>query len=413
MDWKKIYHQVREIEQTWRSIGTTDRKVKKTIQRRFQSAMQIIQLHLDAEQQRNCRYRLHLVGQVEQIILQLQEAIAVQSSRDGSSDNEIKKSSEAKINEAIEQVKKIQEQWYVTVPGNRRVEREFWKVFRDSCDTVFDYRKQQQETFKQELQTYLDSKIQLCEQVEALSHLTGAAIKSAPMQLKKLKESWKKLRLDWDKANNNSTLWRKKIKAIEVIEERFDKACQQVDKRYHAQLANERREQLDKLKFKSAFCIELEQAETWVRLQAQQEPQTLATIQSAWAQLPKLDDPHWEATIEQRFQQACHAIVTGEQSVNTTLLSQKETLCIRMEIVAGIESPPGAAPARMAYQVARLSEAMSGGERKIVDKLVEAEEIEQVWYLSGAVPAEQTANLEQRFNRAWRAFYSRHHQTEF
>ena len=59
IDWKKIYHQVREIEQTWRSIGTTDRKVKKTIQRRFQSAMQIIQLHLDAEQQRNCRYRLH------------------------------------------------------------------------------------------------------------------------------------------------------------------------------------------------------------------------------------------------------------------------------------------------------------------------------------------------------------------
>ena len=411
IDWKKIYHLVREIEHAWRNIGTTDRKVKKTIQRRFQSAMQIVQLHLDAEQQRNCRYRLRLMGQIDQIIRQLQEAINIQASRVDVSDTEIRKISEAKINEAIEQVKKIQEQWYVTVPGNRRVEREFWKVFRDSCDTVFDYRKQQQETLKQELQTYLDSKIQLCEQVEALSQLTGEAIKSALVQLKKLRESWRNLRLDWDKANNSSTLWRKKIKAIEVIEERFDKVCQQVDKRYHAQLANERREQLDILRLKAAFCVELEQADTWVRLETQLEPQVLAMIQSAWAQLPKLEDPHWEATIEQRFQQACTAL-TGESAVKATILSHKETLCIRMEIAAGIESPPGAAQARMAYQVARLSEAMSGGERKIVDKPIEAEEVERAWYLSGAAPAEQTLVLEQRFNRAWRAFYLRHyHQT--
>jgi hypothetical protein len=406
-DWKKIYHWVREMEHAWRNIGTTDRKVKKTIQRRFQSAMQIIQLHLDEEQQRNCRYRLRLVGQVEQIIRQLQETTTIHENRVDISDTEIKKIIEAKISEAIEQVKKIQEQWYVTVPGNRRVEREFWKVFRSNCDTVFDYRKQQQETLKQELQTYLDAKIQLCEQVEALAHLSGEAIKSAIGIMKKLKENWRNIQSNWNKANNNSTLWRKKLKAIEVIEERFDQACQQVDQRYHRQLANERRQQLDLLRLKAAFCVELEQADTWVRGQAQQEPSAIATIQSAWAQLPQLEDPHWEATIAQRFQQACMAITTSEQSVDETVLNHKETLCIRMEIAAGIESPPGAAQARMAYQVARLSEAMSGGERRIVDKPIEAEEVERTWYLSGAAPAEQTSDLEQRFNRAWQAFYLR------
>jgi hypothetical protein len=407
-EWKKIYHWVREMEQAWRNIGTTDRKVKKTIQRRFQSAMQIIQLHLDEEQQRNCRYRLRLVGQVEQIIRQLQESITIQTNRVDISDTDIKKIIDTKISEAIEQVKKIQEQWYVTVPGNRRVEREFWKVFRSNCDIVFDHRKQQQETLKQELQTYLDAKIQLCEQVEALAHLSGEAIKTAIGQMKKLKENWKNLHSERDKANNNSTVWRKKLKAIEAIEERFDKACQQVDKRYHRQLASEHREQLDLLRLKAAFCVELEQSDTWVRLQVQLELSAIATIQSAWAQLPQLEDLHWETTIEQRFQQACTAITTGEQSVDKTILSHKETLCIRMEIAAGIESPPNAAQARMAYQVARLSEAMSGGERKIVDKPIEAEEVERSWYLSDAAPAEQTLDLEQRFNRAWQAFYYRH-----
>ena len=409
IDWKKIYHWVREMEHAWRSIGTTDRKVKKTLQRRFQSAMQIIQLRLDEEQQRNCRYRLRLVGQVEQIIHQLQESITIQTNRVDTSETEIKKIIETKISEAIEQVKKVQEQWYVTVPGNRRVEREFWKVFRSNCDTVFDYRKQQQETLKQELQTYLDAKIQLCQQVEALAHLKGEAIKSAIGAVKKLKESWRTIQSDWDKANSNSTLWRKKLKAIEVVEERFDKACQQVEKHYHRQLSHEHREQLDLLRFKAAFCVELEQADTWVRWQVQQEPSAMVNIQSAWAQLPQLADPHWEATIEQRFQRAYTALATGEPSVDETVLNHKETLCIRMEIAAGIESPPGAAQARMAYQVARLSEAMSGGERRIVDKPIEAEEVERTWYLSSAVPAEQTLDLEQRFNRAWQAFYCRRH----
>jgi hypothetical protein len=62
----------------------------------------------------------------------------------------------------------------------------------------------------------------------------------------------------------------------------------------------------------------------------------------------------------------------------------------------------------MAYQVARLSEAMSGGEKVIIkNKLAEAQEIERSWYLSGAVPGELADRLEQRFSRAWEAFYAR------
>jgi len=86
-------------------------------------------------------------------------------------------------------------------------------------------------------------------------------------------------------------------------------------------------------------------------------------------------------------------------------LKAKETLCVRMEILAGVESPPEGMPARLAYQVARLSAAMSDGEKKSQNKLAEVEDIERHWYLSDAVYSEQTPRLEQRFSHAREEFY--------
>ncbi|EDN72902.1 hypothetical protein BGS_1247 [Beggiatoa sp. SS] len=86
-------------------------------------------------------------------------------------------------------------------------------------------------------------------------------------------------------------------------------------------------------------------------------------------------------------------------------MTNKETLCIRIEILLGIDSPPEADQARLAYQVSRLSAAMGGEERKIVDKQTEVEEIERNWYLSAA-PSDQTARLEKRFRQICEMFYS-------
>ena len=71
-----------------------------------------------------------------------------------------------------------------------------------------------------------------------------------------------------------------------------------------------------------------------------------------------------------------------------------------MEILAGVESPPEAAGERLAYQVDRLSAAMSRGlKEQSIEPQAEAEEIEQRWYLTAA-PSEQTQELEQRFQKA-------------
>ncbi len=240
----------------------------------------------------------------------------------------------------------------------------------------------------------------MCEQVEQLINVEGEAIKEAACtQVKKFKEDWKKVKKeDWKKI----TSLHKKAKATEAVEERFERACHQVEKQFQAQLATEQRLQLDKLKHKAAFCTELEQTGTIAQFK-NPELDPVAMIKNAWAELPKLEDAD-EAAIEQRFQQAM-AATNVEQKLDKETLSIKETLCVRMEILAGVESPSEAMPARLAYQVSRLSAAMSNGEKESSNKLAEVVEIERSWYLSSAVPSEQMPRLEQRFNKACEEFY--------
>ncbi len=378
-DWKEVYQCVRETDKSWRLLGTTDRKLRKGIQERFQAALYVLEKHLDVERHKNCRYRINLMGQVDEITHILHEVINTQNPQ---------KLIDNKITETIETVKKLQEQWHVTVPGNRRIEHEFWKIFRSSCDVVFDYRKQQQERHKKTFQSYLNEKIALCEKIEILATSTGEAIKTALPQLQALKIEWKALKID---LNQLGSLHKK----VRAVEERFIKACQKVGKQYQGQLATVRREQLETLKLKSDFCVEIEQSEH------QNEPEWIVQKQTDWEAIPPLENADIDAVITQRFQQACTAT-----SPNDDVVSTKETLCIRMEILAGIDSPPEAAKTRLAYQVNRLSAAMSRGEKESPDPQMESEKIEQTWYLNGTAKNDKIASLEQRFSKACKVFFA-------
>jgi hypothetical protein len=362
--WKEIYQFCRQQEHDWKNSGPIDRKTRKTIQKRYHKALQPWKDRLKEERQRGFEYRQRLIKQVDEVAEKLAQ--------------------EADLEAAIAEVQKLQKQWYVAIPGSRQEERELWKDFRQACDKVFDHRRLQQEAVQQEFQANLAQKIALCEQVEAMANLTGEDLKAAPSQVKKLQEAFKKIGSVPKKTGD-------------AIEKRLETAHKQVEVQRQAQLVAEQRSQLDLLREKVALCTFLEKGQV--------NSDRVATIQASWETLPKLDNSNLETAIIQRFAQA---LAGGPSRLNEEVLKTKNTLCVRMEILAGVESPPDGVGARMAYQVARLSEAMSGGEKVIIkNKLAEAQEIERSWYLSGAVPGELADRLEQRFSRAWEAFYAR------
>jgi hypothetical protein len=237
---------------------------------------------------------------------------------------------------------------------------------------------------KKEQQAHLNQKVAICEQVEALAKSEDEALKSASVQIKKWQTEWRGIR----NIPKRST---------EAIEKRFTTACKQVMTQYQTLLLAEKRQQMDLLQQKAQICTELEQV-TGDNLDTLVE-----TKREEWATLPTLADIKTEEVINQRFEQACQ-IALGEplQRIEETIKA-RELLCTRLEIATGIESPPEAVEARLAYQVSRLSEAMSGGDVGSTDKLTEIQEIERAWYLTGAIPREKAETLQKRFDRAFQA----------
>jgi hypothetical protein len=74
---------------------------------------------------------------------------------------------------------------------------------------------------------------------------------------------------------------------------------------------------------------------------------------------------------------------------------RRRELCLQLEVLAQVESPPALAKERMELQVARLSGHMGGSERA---PLADAQHLLRDWYLCG--PATPDPDLMARFERA-------------
>lgn len=365
-DWKEIHRALRDIEKQWRSIGPTDRKARKQLSARYEQAKKAIETHLEQEKEANKAFRQDLIAQIK----------AAQAQED--------------LKKAIEEVKTLQNKWYVTVPGTRKEEKQLWDEFRKEGDKVFNRRKEIQKAQEKQRQDNLKAKKAICEQLESLAQDTGDGIQSAPATLKEKQEEWRKI----GEVPKN---------AVQNLEKRYSAACELVQAQYQAHLAAEKRQRLDNLRRKAELCQLLE---NW------DDPETaqhkVAEVQAQWAQIPALTDQKDEKAINQRFEKACQAALNNKPVSSKQALKNKKQLCIRLEIITGIDSPPEERTARMAYQVERLSAAMRGGEVESKDKEEEVRDIERHWYLSGPVPIDEQEKLNQRFHRALEAFYRSH-----
>ncbi|EIJ42495.1 protein of unknown function (DUF349) [Beggiatoa alba B18LD] len=362
-NWKEIYNTIRDIDKAWRQLGPTNRKARKVISTRYEKTMGNIEKYLDEERKDNQRRREHLIEKVK----------ATQTYDD--------------VEKAIDEVKRLQAEWHVSVPGSRGRERQLWKAFRSACDVVFERRKEKQEAFKKELQTHFDAKLAVCEKIETLAQAEGDDIKDAMSQLRKLQKEW-----------HDAGEVPKKQK--DHLDDRYKKACKQVEQKYQAHLLSEKRAQLQLLRDKAVLCIQLERAEI---IDADSQ---IAEAQAQWQALATLENMQLEQAITVRFANANDMVKTGKQVYDPAVLQAQAVLCLRLEILAGIPSPPEAAEARMAYQVARLSQVMSGEAQAQTDKFAEVQEIERAWHLSGATAGDAALKLEQRFYHALEAFYA-------
>ncbi len=364
VDWRKADQLQRDAQKQWYKIGPVNRSDKKSLERRFEAAVKRLENRLKEEREREVKRRQDVIRQIQALI------------------------DTPDLTQAIEFTKRAQAQWSPTVQASRKEEQTLWHEFRAACDAIFDRRLAEQQAAEQELQAHLAQRIALCEEVESLTQVNSDGIKQALVRLGEIQQQWAAA----------APIPRSQQKAIE---KRFDEAVKRVERRKHDLEQAKIREEQRNIRLRTQLCTQVERL-LW---SDEQTHDALVDIKAQWAALTPLKNPQ-AAALEQRFLKACQSVEeggsakTGLQAAAAANVKRKQLLCLRLEVLAKIDSPPEFAKARMEYQVARLTESLTGGALARKSLTEEVRAIQDEWHSMGALPPDQEQVLEARFARA-------------
>ena len=169
-DWKALQNQVTAIRKQWKEAGTVSHKDWKSINERFNAAMDALEVYFKAERTRNWQARQQLVEQA-QALVELQDTA-----------------------KAIDAAKVLQGQWQISLASRPSDEQRIWKQFREPIDTLFnrlrDERQQRRDAINaqkaeaerieaEKRQQELERKQQKIDELQALNAQSNAAKQEA------------------------------------------------------------------------------------------------------------------------------------------------------------------------------------------------------------------------------------------
>jgi hypothetical protein len=366
IDWREADRLHRRSQEQWYKLGPINRSDRRNLDRRFHQAMQRLDGRLQAEREREIQRREQLIQQVQT------------------------RADSADLRAAIDTAKRAQAEWHPTVQAPPRQEQALWKAFRAACDAVFARRQNEQQAADDERQANLEHKQALCAEIESWSGGDSEQLARTQTRLQAIQHEWD------DIGPVPKTEQR-------AISQRFEAAIEYFTQHERALRRLNAQEAFDNVRERARLCAEME-----ALLAKPADDARFATIQQAWTHLPTAPGPLLEP-IQRRFATVCQALHDLDQALTLRErlernLERKYVWCVCMEIIAGLESPSDQAQLRMEYQVARLSASLAGAATK-TDSLHDAQQLQEQWLLTGALPIAAVMALDERFFRAlqtWR-----------
>lgn len=392
VDYKALDQFIRHCEQEWRALGPVDRSKFRGVRDEFNEAIAKLRDAITQERARCSEEKEALIKRAEKLGKSLPEGEAA--------DSEL-------IQRAVETMKQLQEQWKQI--GRAADEKGAWERFRAAADLVFAKRQEQFELQNQERRASIEAREKLCAQVEAASLLEGDSLKRANADVEAAKSQWEVLPAIPKERDR-------------LLRRRFSDALNRFNARVSGQVDEGRRMAGVRAEARAQCCDELEKLLDDA-LTAGESPawkEECGALESKWATLianTAKNDPVVQRyrSLHDQLNQFLSAdahqreqLRVAREAMRLANLKRKEELCMRMEILAQIDSPEEAKQARLAYQVHQLAEHMAqgGAGAKARGSLREqqANDILLKWWSTGAVPGELQERLQQRFLSARKAF---------
>lgn len=372
-DWREADRLRRRAQEQWYKSGPINRTDRKTLDRRFQQVLQRLDERLAAERARELQRREQLIQRVQGLI------------------------DHPDLRAAIESAKKAQAEWHPTVQASPRQEQALWQTFRAACDAVFARRQAEQQAVDAERHAHLQRKRELCAEIETLAAFADLEqLGQARTRLHAIQQEWE-------------TIGPVPKTEQRALDQRFETLVRQFAQQEQTLRRTSIRTTFERLHQRARLCARLEALLAAPATEV--AAPLLSEVQDLWTTLPALPAALREP-MQQRFETITQALADDSdaaQQLRASLernLERKRIACVSMEIIAGVESPPECAQLRMEYQVARLSASLAGATAK-ADAVHDPRQLREQWCLSGALPAEQEAQLDARFLRALNVWWQR------
>ncbi|WP_295541551.1 DUF349 domain-containing protein [uncultured Thiohalocapsa sp.] len=370
MDWKKAMRAAREMRQAWAALepaqapasGPRRRDHRRPLEGRFRKSLRRLDEALDAERERNLAERRALIAQMQQLV------------------------DAPDLRAAMESAKALQRQWQPTVTGRKRDENALWQEFRAAADAVFARREAAQRARNAELDQNLANREAICHALEQATTqaTTATALRAA---LREQAQHWQ----------DTEGLHLPKAK-MQSLNRRWQQARDAAHDRLQALVASAQWAQLETLERRAAWCDATAQR----LLDDAAPPPDAATLAAAWEALPQGDADTDAARALRDAADLLQAAAGGDADAlerlrtrMSTALEQRRALCLRLEIAAGVDSPPELEAERMARQVQRLKARMSDGDNAGADE--QPLELLRQWH--ALAPATPAADLDTRLAR--------------
>lgn len=380
VDWKKLHRAAREMRQGWTRLitdaGSNLRNPRdRAIEGRFRRAMRRLERPLSEERERNRAHKQRLLAEMQ----------ALAEAPD--------------LRQAVEQAKRLQQQWRTTVPGRHRDENALWQQFRAASDAIFARRNAEHEAHGANLRANLEQREAICRALAALASQDAAA----PAKAAALEQAISELKTRW----NQTEALPIPRQAQTSLSQHWREALAAVRARLVLLRDAERWAGLERLAQRADYC---DRAAQRLLGTPSSDGSDCEALERGWASLPAIEDRDAAAALTEAYAAINAACLDGEQrdtltARQATNAQTRESLCLSLEIAAQIESPPQLREQRMQRQVERLRGRMGDTNESDQDseRADDLDTLLRAWYL--ATPATPSSELNERFARVKSALH--------
>ena len=349
-DWKAVDKIIHTAKKEWLLFAPVDRTKIKGVQNRFNRVIQPLTAKLNAEKDKNIELKIKIVSEA-QLLLEQSDA-----------------------HEASNAAKALQRKWQDIGLDHRAKGQKLWKEYRSVCDNIFQRVENELKSSEQEQQNNLAVAQEISDKVNELAALEDQKLASSQKEFAELCEAFK----------NVGALPRS---YRQDIHQQFNQICSNYRERFSGLSQRAKTAQFTEMERKAELCE---------RLEAGKSQELIDQLSQQWSAHLAIPETFQKA-IETRWHVAQDLTINASSNDLASNAAERRLLCIRLEILAGLESPKEDEKQRMEYQVNRLTKGIGQTQQ---DTPTEISEIRGLWCGIGATEHSLLPALKARYQRA-------------